>query len=447
MDDLTILFYNERMKIAIIGTGYVGLVTGTCFAEAGNIVSCVDIDAAKVERMNRGAVPIYEPGLKALFDRNIAADRLHFTTDLKFGVKNAAVIFLALPTPAGAGGAADLSAVVSVADQLGEMLENYAVIVNKSTVPVGTADKVRARIQKSAKTEFDVISNPEFLREGFAIDDFMHPDRVVIGTRSDRAKKVMQELYQPFIDNDRPLLFMDERSSEMAKYAANSFLITKISFINEIANICERVGANIDFVRQAIGADQRIGHRFLQAGIGYGGSCFPKDVKALIMTADEHGYGFKLLKAAMSVNAHQQSLLVSKLIDRFGSDLAGKTFALWGLAFKPNTDDTREAPSLVIIDALLAKGARIKAYDPEAGQRIKIHFNHEAAIEVVENKYSALDGAEALLIVTEWTEFREPDFNQIRSSLRNPIIFDGRNIYQPVQMKKLGFDYISIGRP
>lgn len=435
------------MKIAIIGTGYVGLVSGTCFAEVGNTVTCVDIDEAKVEQMSRGEVPIYEPGLKDLFDRNIAADRLKFTTDLKTGIAGASAVFLALPTPAGADGSADLSAVLSVADQLGELLENYAVIVDKSTVPVGTAAKVRSRIQKSAKVEFDVVSNPEFLREGFAIDDFMNPDRVVIGTDSDQARETMHELYRPFIDDERPLLFMDERSSEMAKYAANSFLITKISFINEIANVCERVGANVDSVRLAIGADERIGHRFLQAGIGYGGSCFPKDVKALISTADEHDYNFKLLKAAMSVNAQQQGLLVEKLAHKFGTDLTDKTFALWGLAFKPNTDDTREAPSLVIIDALLAKGAKIKAYDPEAGARIKAHYPDQPNIEVVGNKYTALLGTDALLIATEWAEFLEPDFTQIKASLANPIIFDGRNIYQPDQMKALGFEYISIGRP
>ncbi|HEX4662334.1 MAG TPA: UDP-glucose/GDP-mannose dehydrogenase family protein [Candidatus Saccharimonadales bacterium] len=434
------------MKIAVVGTGYVGLVSGTCFADCGNQVTCIDIDADKVAQMQRGEVPIYEPGLADIFARTIADGRLNFTTDLKAGIAGAQVIFLALPTPSDADGSADLSAVLRVADQLGELLTNYAVIVDKSTVPVGTADTVRVRIAVSAKNEFDVVSNPEFLREGFAIADFMEPDRVVIGTESDRARDVMQELYRPFVSDARPLIVMDERSAEMAKYAANSFLITKISFINEIANVCERVGADVDMVRRAIGADQRIGHRFLQAGIGYGGSCFPKDVKALIKTASDHDYEFKLLRAAMAVNAEQQRLLVQKVIKQYGLDLSDKTFAVWGLAFKPDTDDTRESPALVIIDELMTAGAHIKAFDPEAADHIRALYKDQTQLEVIGDKYDALQAADALLIATEWAEFSEPDFNQVKQLLKTPLIFDGRNMYQPRHMQELGFTYISIGR-
>lgn len=432
------------MKIAVVGTGYVGLVTGTCFAETGNQVTCVDIDKSKVEKMQQGQIPIYEPHLDLLFERNIKQGRLHFTTDLKEGIRDAKIIFLALPTPPGEDGSADLKYVLAVADQLGHLLTDYCVVVNKSTVPVGTAEKVREAIAKNCKTEFDVISNPEFLREGFAVDDFMKPDRVVIGTRSERAKKMMTELYGPFVRQGNPIYFMDERSAELTKYAANAFLATKITFMNEIANLCERVGANVDSVRIGIGSDDRIGKRFLFAGIGYGGSCFPKDVQALKYTSDENNYPFELLRSVMNVNEKQKTSIVEKIKKHFNGQLKGKKVALWGLAFKPDTDDIREAPSLYIIDALLSEGMSISAYDPEAMKNVKNLIGDK--ITYGEDAYKILDNADFLLIATEWSVFRTPEFETIATKLKNKLIFDGRNLYDLQTMKDLGFTYYSVGR-
>lgn len=432
------------MKIAVVGTGYVGLVTGTCFAETGNQVTCVDIDKSKVEKMQQGQIPIYEPHLDLLFERNIKQGRLHFTTDLKEGIRDAKIIFLALPTPPGEDGSADLKYVLAVADQLGHLLTDYCVVVNKSTVPVGTAEKVREAIAKNCKTEFDVISNPEFLREGFAVDDFMKPDRVVIGTRSERAKKMMTELYGPFVRQGNPIYFMDERSAELTKYAANAFLATKITFMNEIANLCERVGANVDSVRIGIGSDDRIGKRFLFAGIGYGGSCFPKDVQALKYTSDENNYPFELLRSVMNVNEKQKTSIVEKIKKHFNGQLKGKKVALWGLAFKPDTDDIREAPSLYIIDALLSEGMSISAYDPEAMKNVKNLIGDK--ITYGEDAYKILDNADLLLIATEWSVFRTPEFETIATKLKNKLIFDGRNLYDLQTMKDLGFTYYSVGR-
>ncbi len=432
------------MKIAVVGTGYVGLVTGTCFAETGNQVTCIDIDKAKVERMQKGEIPIYEPHLDLLFTRNIEQGRLHFTTDLKKGIEDAKVIFLALPTPPGENGSADLKYILQVAEQLGHLLTKYTIIINKSTVPVGTAEKVRETILKNCSLEFDVVSNPEFLREGFAVDDFMKPDRVVIGTQSDRAKKVMTELYGPFVRQGNPVYFMDERSAELTKYAANAFLATKITFMNEIANLCERVGANVDSVRIGIGTDERIGKRFLFAGIGYGGSCFPKDVMALHHTAAEHDYTFSILKSVMEVNEKQKVSIIEKIKDHFDGDLKGKKVALWGLAFKPDTDDIREAPSLYIIEALIELGATVKAYDPEAMKNVKALLGDKIAYG--KDPYEILENADMLLIATEWSVFRTPEFEKIEKSLRNKLIFDGRNLYDLQQMKDLGFTYYSVGR-
>ncbi|WNB17469.1 UDP-glucose dehydrogenase family protein [Marivirga arenosa] len=432
------------MKIAVIGTGYVGLVTGTCFAETGNHVTCVDIDEVKVQKLQSGKVTIYEPGLEAIFERNIKQKRLDFTTDLKEGVKDAEVIFLALPTPPGGDGAADLQYVLKVADDLGHILDKYAVIVDKSTVPVGTADKVHNAIVKNAKVEFDVVSNPEFLREGVAVDDFMKPDRVVIGTQSDKAKKIMERLYAPLVRQGNPIIFMDERSAELTKYAANSFLATKITFMNEIANLCERLGANVDMVRKGIGTDTRIGKRFLFAGIGYGGSCFPKDVQALAKSAKDAQYDFKILNAVMDVNTTQKTRLMDNLNGYFKNNLEGKTIAMWGLAFKPNTDDVREAPALYNIEALISAGAKVQAYDPEAMENVKGQIGDK--ITYAENPYEALKGADALMIMTEWPVFRTPDFDVIQEELSEPLILDGRNLYEVDQMQELGFTYFSIGR-
>lgn len=432
------------MNIAVVGTGYVGLVTGTCFSEMGNHVICVDIDKAKVEKMRNGEIPIYEPHLDSLFERNIKQNRLSFTTDLTDAVKKSSIIFLALPTPPGEDGSADLSYVLGVADKLGELMDDYKIVINKSTVPVGTAEKVHAAIAKKAKVEYDVISNPEFLREGFAVDDFMKPDRVVIGTKSERAKKVMSDLYAPFVRQGNPIYFMDERSAEMTKYAANAFLATKITFMNEIANLCEKVGANVDAIRIGIGSDNRIGKRFLFAGIGYGGSCFPKDVQALEKTSSDYKYDFKILQSVMSVNEKQKTVLADKVRQHFNNDLKGKKLALWGLAFKPDTDDIREAPALYIIDELVAAGAKIKAFDPEAMPNIKKAIGDK--IEYATDEYDALNGADALLIATEWSVFRTPEFEKISTLLKNKIIFDGRNLYEPQKMKELGFYYNSIGR-
>ncbi|WP_149243703.1 UDP-glucose dehydrogenase family protein [Dyadobacter sp. 32] len=431
------------MKIAVIGTGYVGLVTGTCFAETGNQVTCVDIDTAKVARLQNGEIPIYEPGLDVLFDRNIAEDRLKFTTNLEEGIKDAKVIFLALPTPPGEDGSADLKYILGVANDLGPILQQYAVIIDKSTVPVGTAEKVRAAIAKNAKVDFDVVSNPEFLREGVAVEDFMKPDRVVVGTTSDKAKKVMEKLYAPLVRQGNPVIFMDERSAEMTKYAANSFLALKITFMNEIANLCEKVGANVDDIRRGIGTDSRIGKRFLFAGIGYGGSCFPKDVQALAKTSADYGYDFRTLTSVMAVNDDQKKRLLPLVKDYFDGNLQGKTIAVWGLAFKPYTDDIREAPALENIKALLAAGAKVTVYDPEAMANVKklipeITYCHTA--------YAALDDADALMIFTEWPQFRTPDFDKMSKLLKEKVIFDGRNLYELETMREQGFAYYSIGR-
>ena len=432
------------INITVVGTGYVGLVTGTCFSETGNKVTCVDIDKNKVDKLSNGQITIYEPGLEKIFLRNIKEGRLTFTTELEAAIEGAEIIFLALPTPPGADGSADLKYVLGVADHLGKILKDYKVIVNKSTVPVGTADKVSAAIAKNYKGEYDVVSNPEFLREGVAVDDFMKPDRVVVGTRSERAKKLMSDLYAPFVRQGNPVIFMDERSSELTKYAANSFLATKISFMNEVAQLCERMGADVDMVRRGIGSDDRIGKRFLFPGIGYGGSCFPKDVQALIMSSDEVKYDFEILKAVEKVNANQKLHLVEKIKAHYKGDLKGKHIALWGLAFKPNTDDIREAPALSIIDALTTMGATIAAYDPEAMPNVKAQIGDK--IKYATSQYEALNGADFLIIATEWSEFRTPDFERIEKEIKNKIIFDGRNLFEVSKMKELGYHYESIGR-
>ncbi len=432
------------MKIAVIGTGYVGLVTGTCFAETGNEVTCVDIDQRKVEKLTNGQITIYEPGLEKLFLRNLKEERLKFTTNLAEGIEDAQIIFLALPTPPGEDGSADLKYVLGVAHDLGKIMKEYKVIVDKSTVPVGTAEKVHAAIAKNATVEFDVVSNPEFLREGVAVEDFMKPDRVVIGTNSERAKKSMNELYAPFVRSGNPLIFMDERSAELTKYAANSFLATKISFMNEIAQLCERLGADVDMVRLGIGSDQRIGKRFLFPGIGYGGSCFPKDVQALVKSSGEVDYDFRILTAVMEVNEKQKLHLLPKINNFFKGDLKGKHFALWGLAFKPNTDDIREAPALYIIDALIEAGATVNVFDPEAMANVKQVIGDKVTYS--ENQYEALAGADALIIATEWNEFRTPDFLKIVKHMKKKVIFDGRNLFDLSSIKELGFHYESIGR-
>ena len=432
------------MNIAVVGTGYVGLVTGTCFAETGNKVICVDIDENKVERMRQGEIPIYEPHLDVLFQRNIKAGRLSFTTNLEEAQKDAEIIFLALPTPPGEDGSADLSYILGVASRLGEMIKDYKVIIDKSTVPVGTAEKVSAAISAKTSVPFDVVSNPEFLREGFAVDDFMKPDRVVIGTSSDRVVKLMEKLYEPFVRQGNPILFMDEKSAELTKYAANAFLATKITFMNEIANFCEKVGANVDMVRKGMGSDERIGKRFLFPGIGYGGSCFPKDVQALALSGEQEGYQFNILRSVMSVNQDQKLALMPKVKSFFKEDLKGKHFALWGLAFKPDTDDIREAPALYMIDALVAAGATITAFDPEAMDNVKGVIGDK--INYASSVYEALDNADALIIATEWALFRSPDFKVIENKLKSKVIFDGRNLYNPKELKDLGFHYESIGR-
>jgi UDPglucose 6-dehydrogenase len=433
------------MKIAVVGTGYVGLVTGTCFAETGNEVTCIDINAEKVSSLKNGVLPIYEPDLDLLFDRNTKAGRLTFTTSLVEGIEGAKVIFLALPTPPGEDGSADLKYILKVAEDLGPILKEYVVIVDKSTVPVGTADKVTAALLKNGKREmFDVVSNPEFLREGVAVEDFLKPERVVIGTSSAKAEEVMTRLYEPFVRQGNPIIFMDERSAEMTKYAANAFLATKISFMNEIANLCERVGADVDNVRKGIGTDSRIGKRFLFPGIGYGGSCFPKDVQALHFTANENNYNFQILDAVMQVNDAQRALFLKRIMNHFKCDLKGKTIALWGLAFKPNTDDIREAPATFLIDEFLSAGAEVKAFDPEAMKNVKDIYGNK--VSFVENQYEALEGADFLVIATEWNVFRSPDFNKIKESLKMNLIFDGRNLYDLDLMNELGFEYHSIGR-
>jgi UDPglucose 6-dehydrogenase len=433
------------MKIAVVGTGYVGLVTGTCFAETGNQVTCVDIDSSKVEKLSNGQITIFEPGLEKIFLRNLKEGRLGFTTNLAAGIEGASAIFLALPTPPGEDGSADLKYVLGVARDLGKLLTGYTVIVDKSTVPVGTAEKVRAAVAEHYAGEFDVVSNPEFLREGVAVDDFMKPDRVVIGTGSDRARKVMGELFSPFVRSGNPIIYMDERSAELTKYAANAFLATKITFMNEIAQLCERLGADVDMVRLGIGSDDRIGKRFLFPGIGYGGSCFPKDVQALVKSANEVEYDFRILDAVMDVNERQKLHLVPKIRRYFKGDLKGRHFALWGLAFKPNTDDIREAPALYMIETLLDEGATVTAFDPEAMGNVKALLGER--ILFASNPYDALKDADALIIATEWNEFRTPDFSRIAGLLKSKAIFDGRNLFDVQAVKRLGFHYESIGRP
>ncbi len=432
------------MKIAVVGTGYVGLVTGTCFADTGNDVICVDIDADKVKRMQNGEVPIYEPYLDTVFERNIRQKRLVFTTDLASAIQDAEIIFLALPTPPGEDGSADLRYVLGVADQLGQLLEKYTVIVDKSTVPVGTSELVHAVIAKNAKVEFDVVSNPEFLREGFAVEDFMKPDRVVIGTSSTRAAKIMEDLYKPFVRQGNPMIIMDEKSAELTKYAANAFLATKITFMNEIANFCELVGADVDKIRAGIGTDSRIGKRFLFPGIGYGGSCFPKDVQALVKSGKDSGFHFEILDSVLKVNNSQKLVLIRKMKNYFGGSLKGKRFALWGLAFKPDTDDIREAPALYMIDALLEEGATVSVFDPEAMDNVSSLYGEK--ISRSENMYEVLENADALLIATEWAVFRNPDFNKIGQMLNAKVIFDGRNLFETEKLRELGFYYESIGR-
>lgn len=431
-------------KIAVVGTGYVGLVTGTCFAETGNNVVCIDIDEKKIERMRNGEIPIYEPHLDVLFERNIKAQRLTFTTSLEEGIKDAEIIFLALPTPPGEDGSADLSYILGVADHLGKIITDYKVIVDKSTVPVGTAEKVNAAVKANAKVDFAVVSNPEFLREGFAVDDFMKPDRVVIGTSDDRAKKIMETLYKPFVRQGNPILFMDEKSAELTKYAANAFLATKITFMNEIANFCELVGADVDKVRIGIGSDERIGKRFLFPGIGYGGSCFPKDVQALHKSGIEANFNFEILQAVMQVNENQKTVLFPKIKNYFKGDLNGKKIALWGLAFKPDTDDIREAPALYMIDELVAAGASITAFDPEAMPNVQRLIGDKIAYGT--DEYSILENADALLICTEWGIFRNPDFDRIKGLLKDAVVFDGRNLFDMDEMSEKGFFYSSIGR-
>lgn len=432
------------MNIAVVGTGYVGLVTGTCFAETGNHVYCVDIDANKVERMRNGEVPIYEPGLENLFERNTKQGRLHFTTNLKEAIDKAQVIFLALPTPPGEDGSADLSYILGVARDLSKIITEYKVIIDKSTVPVGTAERVHAALAENLDIQyFDVVSNPEFLREGVAVDDFMKPDRVVIGTSSERAQKLMRQLYEPFVRQGNPIYFMDERSAEMTKYAANSYLAMRISFMNEIANLCEKAGANVDMVRIGMGSDNRIGKRFLFPGIGYGGSCFPKDVQALAKTAEDYEYDFKILKSVMKINTIQKTVLVKKVKKFFKNKLEGKTFAIWGLAFKPNTDDIREAPALHIIDELLEAGAKINVFDPEAIDNVQRIYGNK--LNYFEDEYAVLEGVDALIIATEWSLFRTPEFEKFEV-LKSKAIFDGRNLYDIAVMKDKGYHYESIGR-
>jgi len=432
------------MKISVIGTGYVGLVTGTCLAETGNEVICVDIDQEKVEKMRNGIVPIYEPHLDVLFERNIKANRLQFTTSLDEGLAHGDIIFLALPTPEDEDGSADLSYILNVSEEIGKKIKEYKVIVDKSTVPVGTAEKVQKIIAENASCDFDVVSNPEFLREGYAVDDFLKPERIIIGASSKRAKDLMKKLYDPFVRSGNPILMMDEKSAELTKYAANAFLATKITFMNEIANYCEKVGADVDKVRAGMGTDSRIGKRFLFPGIGYGGSCFPKDVKALQKAGSDNDYDFKILDAVISVNDYQKTILVPKIEAFFNGDISGKKLAIWGLAFKPETDDIREAPSMYLMEALLKKGASLSVFDPEAMPNIKRKFGDRLTYN--ESMYEALEGADALVICTEWSIFRTPDFNKVASKLNQSVIFDGRNLYNVEDLKEEGFAYFSIGR-
>ena len=432
------------MKIAVVGTGYVGLVTGTCFSETGNTVTCIDIDKEKIKKLKDGIITIYEPGLEQLFERNIKQGRLSFTTNLEEGIKDAKIIFLALPTPPGEDGSADLKYILKVAEDLGPLLKEYTVIIDKSTVPVGTSEKVQAKIAANCKVDFDVVSNPEFLREGVAVEDFMKPDRVVIGTNSQRARKIMETLYAPFVRQGNPIIFMDERSAELTKYAANSFLATKITFMNEIANLCELLGADVDAVRRGVGTDSRIGKRFLFPGIGYGGSCFPKDVQALSKSSREVDYDFKILTSVMEVNEGQKTKLIPRVKKYFNNNLKGKTIAIWGLSFKPHTDDIREAPALYNIETLLKEGVTIRVHDPESMENVKKIFGDK--IQYHDTPYDAADSADAILIATEWPEFRAPDFEKLSSLVKNKVIFDGRNLYDLNTMRDLGYVYFSIGR-
>lgn len=437
------------MKVAVIGTGYVGLVAGTCFADSGNDVFCVDIDQKKIEMLNNGQVPIYEPGLEEMIKRNVRQETLSFTTDIKMAVEKSQILFIAVGTPPQEDGSADLKHVLAVAKSIGQYMNDYKVVVDKSTVPVGTADKVKAEIKKHTNHNFAVVSNPEFLKEGAAIDDFMKPDRVVIGTDDEEAAKIMRNLYAPFVRTGAPIIVMDIRSAELTKYAANSLLATKISFINEVANLCESVGANIEMVRKGIGSDKRIGPYFIFPGAGYGGSCFPKDVKAIIKTARQYGKEMKILEAVEAVNEKQKTVLLDKIMQYYDNKIEGKTFAIWGLSFKPKTDDMREAPAIAMINALVNKGVKIQAHDPEAMKEAEWRLGDYVGnqVELIRKRYDALEGADALVIMTEWNEFREPDFNLIKETLNEPVIFDGRNLYDPARMKKLGIEYHSIGRP
>jgi len=432
------------MKISVIGTGYVGLVTGTCLAETGNEVLCIDIDEKKVKKMQNGEVPIYEPHLDVIFERNINANRLRFSTSLKGGLEHGDIIFLALPTPEDEDGSADLSYVLRAAKDIGKLITSYKVIVDKSTVPVGTANKVRKTISEETTVDFDVVSNPEFLREGFAVDDFLKPERIVIGSSSDRATKLMEKLYKPFVRSGNPILIMDEKSAELTKYAANSFLATKITFMNEIANFCEKVGADVDKVRIGMGSDSRIGKRFLFPGIGYGGSCFPKDVKALHKSGKDLNYDFELLNSVIQVNDVQKTILIPEIMSFFNQDIKGKTIAIWGLAFKPETDDIREAPALYMIEELLERGAKLNVFDPEAMPNVKNKFSDQ--LHYATNMYKALKNVDALVICTEWSIFRTPDFNKLKNMMKKPVIFDGRNLYDTKDMGNEGFYYNSIGR-
>lgn len=432
------------MKITVIGTGYVGLVTGTCLAETGNDVICIDINVDKINKLQAGEILIYEPHLEVIFKRNIKSKRLKFSTFLKEGLDHGEVIFLALPTPEDEEGAADLKYISEVAEDIGKLIDNYKIIVNKSTVPVGTARKVRAIISKHTKTNFDVVSNPEFLREGSAVDDFLKPERIVVGSHSDKAIAIMKKLYKPFVRSGNPILIMDEKSAELTKYAANTFLATKITFMNEIANLCEKVGADVDMVRRGIGTDSRIGNRFLFSGIGYGGSCFPKDVKALHKITKDEDYTFEILEAVMKVNQVQKTILIPKIKHYFKENLSGKKIGVWGLSFKPNTDDIREAPALYHIEALLELGVHIIAFDPEAMSNVQCKFGNK--IDFASNMYEAVKGVDALLICTEWNVFRNPDFSILKKQMKNKVIFDGRNLFQVEEIKEEGFDYYSIGR-
>jgi len=434
------------MNISVVGTGYVGLVTGTCLAETGHNVICVDNNESKIEKLRKGEITIFEPGLEVYFHRNTKEGRLHFTTSLKEAVDKTDIIFLALPTPAGEDGSADLRHILEVSEELGKLIKSYKIIVDKSTVPVGTAEKVKQTIAGNCKAEFDVVSNPEFLREGVACEDFMKPDRIVIGTSSERAEKIMEELYSPFVRQGNPILFMDELSAEMTKYAANSYLAMRISFMNEIANLCERVGADVEMVRKGIGSDNRIGKRFLFPGIGYGGSCFPKDVKALAYTASAFNYDFKILKSVMQVNQLQREVFVDKLKNYFKGHLAGKKIALWGIAFKPNTDDIREAPALYVIDELLKNNCSVVAYDPEAIENAKRIYSNNKSISFANSMYDCLPEADALVIVTEWNIFRTPEFDKIKLLMKAPVIFDGRNLFEPASVRSKGFEYFPVGR-